>query len=122
MYLNFSSMLLESSVKNIMKREFPDIRMIISEDEDYVVLGVVLVHHTERKKGKATEFMLRLIEVAEQERKDIFLTPDDGYSSKGDMSTAQLTKWYKKLGFKKKKKSDFRAQQLLCYYNSHSEH
>jgi hypothetical protein len=108
--------LLESSIKATMKQEFPDIRSIISEHDDYITLGVVLVKADDRRKHKATDFMKRLIELAKKENKDIFLTPDDGYSGKGDMTTAELTKWYKKLGFKNKSKSDFRAMEKLAYY------
>ncbi len=118
MYLSFADMLLESSIKAILKREFPDIRFVMSEypKEKYAVLQVVLVQYDQRKQGKATEFMKRLIELADQYEMDIFLTPDDGYSGKGDMNKSQLTKWYKKLGFKKKDKSDFRAMQSMVYY------
>jgi len=117
MYESFRQALLESSVKTILKREFPEIRFHMTENSDFITLDIIVVQYKERKQGKANEFMRRLIELAKQEQKDIFLTPDDSYAEKNGMNKSKLTKWYKKLGFKPKEKSDFRSRNLMCYYS-----
>ncbi|MEA2022435.1 MAG: hypothetical protein U9N08_08170 [Candidatus Caldatribacteriota bacterium] len=108
--------MIESSIKNILKREYPEIRFNMSEYDDYVELNILVVQYNQRKTGKATQFLERLIQLAHQEQKDIFLTPDDGYAEEDGMKKPQLIKWYKKLGFKNKQKSDFRSRNTMCYY------
>ena len=114
--------MLESSIDNTLKREFPEVRFKLSEHKDYAHLMIVVVKYKDRNKGQGTEFIKRLIELSEQEQKDIYLTPDDSYSEKSDMNKAQLTKWYKSLGFVKKHRDDFRNQNTMAYYTKNSEH
>ncbi len=124
MYNSFRSLMLEASVEDILRTEFPEIRFNMSkrkhqkDEKSWIELMIVVVQYKERNKGKGSEFMKRLIELAEQEKIDVFLTPDDSYSEKEDLSKSQLIKWYKKLGFEKKHRDDFRSQNTFCYYSN----
>ena len=126
MYMNFKQMLLESTIEQILRKEYPEIRFNMSRtktqsgENDWVELSIIVVQFDNRNSGHGSEFMKRFIELADQDHVDIFLTPDDSYSQKGEMNKSQLIKWYKKFGFEKKHKDDFRAQYTHCYYNSNS--
>ena len=115
--------MLEASTEDILRREFPEIRFNMSkmknqkDEKDWVELMILIVQYKHRRLGLGNEFMERFVELADQDKFDIFLTPDDSYSEKEDMSKAQLTKWYKNLGFQKKKSDDFRSQNTYCYYS-----
>lgn len=123
MYRSFKEMLLEANTENILRTEFPDVRFNISKinsqkgENDWIVLSILVVQYKNRNKGYGSEFMKRFVELADQEKFDIFLTPDDSYAEDEDMNKAQLTKWYKKFGFEKKHKDDFRSQNTFCYYS-----
>ncbi len=108
MYTDFRSMLLESSIEKILKTEFKNIPFKMEENDDFIDLVIFVIPYKERRKGKGTEFMKRIIELGEQEGKDIRLTPDDGYlTDDEDMSLSDLKSFYKKLGFKEKKSGKF---------------
>ena len=104
-----------TSIDRILKAEFK-IPFKLTENDEFLVLMIVVVPWKKRNEGIGNKFMKRLIQLAKEQNKDIFLTPDDSYAEKEDMSKAKLIKWYTKLGFKKKERSDFRSQNTYCYY------
>jgi hypothetical protein len=101
MHLSFQQALLESTVEQTIKREFPGVPLQIKETKDEIQLIVFVIPYKQRRKGKATEFINRLQELAKLENKNLVLTVDDGYldPDDGDMNLEQLRAWYKKLGF-----------------------
>jgi hypothetical protein len=103
MYLNFKHALLESTTEDIMKREFPNIPCKIKDTPKEIQLIIFVVPFRERQKGKGTEFINRLKEIADLENRNIVLNADDGYldPDDGDMNLTQLRNWYKKLGFRR---------------------
>ena len=103
------------SINSILKKEF-SIPFKLIENEEFLELMIVVVPWKQRGTGIGKKFMKRLIELAEEQNKDIFLSPDDSYSEPEDMNKGELSKWYTKLGFKKKEKSDFRSHNTMCYY------
>lgn len=103
------------SIDQQLKSEF-SIPFKLIENSEFMVLQIVVVPWKQRNTGIGNKFMKRLIQLAKKVQKDVFISPDDGYAEKEDMSKAQLIKWYKKLGFKNKAKSDFRSQNTMCYY------
>jgi GNAT superfamily N-acetyltransferase len=110
-------------IKSTLRKEFPEVIFQLhgsyegfGEGNDYYRLQMILVPYDLRRKGLGTKFMKKLTELSEKNKTDIFLSPDDGYQESGGMSKAQLTKMYKKLGFEKKRKDDFRSQDTMCYY------
>ncbi len=121
MYLSFKDILMESGVKKTIKREFPEVRFNLEEhdhpDGNFIVLNIVVVKYKERSKGTGTEFMRRLVELADQEQEDIFLSADDSYAEKDGMNKKMLIKWYKKFGFKDKPKSEQRNKNTMVYYH-----
>ena len=82
----------------------------------YIKIQMIVVPYKERQNGVATAFFKDLLAEARRNKVDIFLTPDDSYSEDDEMNKKQLTAWYKKLGFEKKHRDDFRAQHVLCFY------
>ena len=101
MYLSFKDALLETSVEAILQREFK-LPFKLNETKTQIELIIFVVPYKERKSGKATEFVNRVIELGKMANKDIVLTATDGYlNSEGDMNLKQLKSWYKKLGFER---------------------
>jgi len=123
----FKNILNESrNITEILHKEFPEVRFKLTEgksidaesgEKDFIYLMIFVVVYKERKKGHGTRFVKRLVELAEVNNVDVFLTPDDSYAEKGDMKKTKLTKWYKELGFVKKKRDDFRVQATMCNYS-----
>ena len=114
-------------LKSIMSKEFPDvIAQLIGPrspadpengENGFYTLNMIVVPFKQREKGIANTYMKRLVQLAKKDQKDVFLTPDDGYSEDDGMTKGQLTQWYKKLGFERKHKDDFRAQHTYCFYS-----
>ena len=77
---------------------------------------MIVVPFKLREAGLGSEFMKELVNLANKEQRDVFLTPDASYQEDDGMSKGQITQWYKKFGFKKKQKSDFRSQDTYCLY------
>ena len=101
---------------NILKKEFPNTPFKLSENKDYIALAIFVVKFKDRRNGIGTKFMKRLIELAKESEKDIFITPTDDYSEETDMDKEELIKWYEKLGFEKKHSDDHRSKNTYCYY------
>ena len=84
-----------NKVESILRKEFPEVRLVMTETNEYIILTVILIQEKRRNKGEAKAFMKRLIELSSKYKKDIYLTPSDIYG--GDLN--RLTKFYKSLGF-----------------------
>ena len=82
----------------------------------YLKIQMIVVPFKERNNGIATAFFKDLTAEARRNAIDIFLTPDDSYSEEGEMTKKDLERWYKKLGFEKKHRDDFRSQNTMCFY------
>jgi hypothetical protein len=106
---------LNETVKGTLFKEFPKTETIFNIDErpDKIILNIVLVPFKKRNKGKGTKFMHRLIEIAEENDKDIYLYASDMYAEESDMKVEDLVKWYKSLGFKPTK--DFKLNKEMVY-------
>lgn len=121
----FSQKLIEGTdIISVLKKKYPTVisrvsgpRPAFDGENGYYVLSMMIVPFKEREKGLATKYILEFIKLAKKETLDIFLTPDDGYQEKDGMTKNDLIKWYKKLGFKKKRKDDFREQHTYCMYS-----
>ena len=105
------------SINKILKKEF-NVPFKLTENDEFIHLMILVVPFKQRSEGIGNKFMKRLIELAKEQKKDIFLSPSDEYGEKEDMNKAQLIKWYKKLGFVNKKKSDFRSQNTMVFYTN----
>ena len=110
-------------VKSVLTKDYPAVisqllgpRPGTDGENSYYRLQILVVPFKEREQGLATKYMKTLVSIAKKEKFDVFLTPDASYQEEDGMSKGQLTQWYKKLGFEKKHKDDFRAQDTYCYY------
>lgn len=114
----FTDLMLEGrSIQAVLKKEFPEVRFNASENEEFIALSILVVQFKQRNQGIGSKFMKRFVDLADEHKKDIFLTPDASYAEDGEMSKSSLIKWYQKFGFVNKEKSDFRSQNTMCYYN-----
>jgi GNAT superfamily N-acetyltransferase len=95
-----------AKVTGTLKREFPNVRFVIDETDDYIDLRIFVVVYKDRHKGIGTKFINRLKELADESNKTIYLTPDDSYAEDGEMTKKDLERWYKKLGFVDKPKNE----------------
>ncbi len=111
----FKDFLIEKTVSNILNSEFSKSETIfnIHETSDKIILNIIVVPAKVRKQGKGTKFMKRLIELAKEKNKDLYLNVSDMYSDEGDPKANELIKWYKKLGFKETK--DFKLTKEMVY-------
>ena len=114
----------EADINTTLRKEFPKVIFQLigpsegfDNEQDYYRLQMILVPYEQRKQGIATKFMKRMLKLMKENKYDVFLTPDDGYQEPGEMSKSQLVKFYKKLGFIKKHRDDFRAQDTYCFYS-----
>jgi predicted GNAT family acetyltransferase len=92
---------LNETITGQLHKEFPKSEAIFNIDEkpNKIILNVVLVPYKDRHKGKGNKFMHRLIDLAKEKGKDIYLNASDMYSEETDMKVDDLVKWYKSLGF-----------------------
>jgi len=106
---------LTESVTNRLLKEFDkkDVIFNIHEASDKIVLNIVVVPFKVRKQGKGTKFMKRLIEVAKDKNKDIYLNVSDAYAEDTDPKVNDLIKWYKKLGFQETE--NFKINKEMVY-------
>ena len=113
--MGFRGLLIEGKVQNILSKEFDKTEAIFNIDEksDKIILNIVVVPYKNRNQKKGTKFMKRLIEVAKEKGKDIYLYASDMYAEPDDMKVDDLVKWYKKLGFKETK--DFSLTKEMVY-------
>ncbi len=96
-----------TDIEATLRHDFPEVRFNMRENGNTVELQIIVVQHLRRNQSEGKKFMKRLIELAHQNNKNVALTPDASYSSGDDMNQSQLTKWYERLGFKKKPLNKF---------------
>jgi len=113
--LKFKDIFLENrKIETIMRRKFPEVRLVMSETNKYVILKVLLIQKERRNKGEARAFMKDLIEICDKNNLDIYLTPSDVYD--GDIK--RLNKFYKSLGFVKNT-TNVTNEALVRFHRSH---
>jgi len=95
--MKFRIFLNESKIEPMLRKKFPEVRLVMKEFSDYTILQVILIQEKQRGKGEARAFMEYFVELSDKFKKDIYLTPSDIYG--GDVN--QLKKFYKSLGFVK---------------------
>jgi len=122
--MNFKQLLEGKNISIIMKKKYPNvITQIIGPfspeygENGYFILQMILVKYNDRQKGLGTKYMNDLINEAKKQKLDIFLSPSDDYQEPEEMNLKDITNWYKKLGFVKKHKDDFRTTDIMCYYS-----
>ena len=120
----FEKLIEGRDITSTLRKEFPKVIFQLigpsegfDNERDFYRMQMILVPFELRNQGIATKFMERLVELMKHDKFDVFLTPDDGYQEPGEMTKSQLVKFYKKLGFVKKHKDDFRAQDTYCFYS-----
>jgi len=86
-----------NSVEGTMRKKFPEVRLVMQEFNSYCIMQVMLIQEKRRGQGEAKAFMKELIQTANKQEKDIYLSASDVYG--GDIS--KLKKFYKSLGFVK---------------------
>lgn len=84
---------------------------------DYLVLSSIKVPKSQRGLGLGTKAMEDIVEYADREGIDIYLTPDTSF---GASSISRLKKFYQRFGFKMKPRSDFRSRNSMVRYASDS--
>lgn len=95
--------------KDILKSNFPDLNIGISENASSIILDKVIV--PERSKGVGTRFMNDLITDADSKGKTIGLTPSSDFGG----NKGRLTEFYKRFGFvdNKGKNKDFTISETM---------
>jgi len=119
----FTSLLLEGKTLSILlKKKYPDVifqligpRPPEDGENGFYTLQMILVPYKLRQQGIASKFMKDLVTIASKEGNDIMLSPTVEYME-NEMSLKQLTDWYKKFGFRKKKRDDFRSMNTYVLY------
>lgn len=88
-----------------------NVTLDIYENPDYIVLSRIIVPKEERNKGLGTSVMSELIDYANINKKDIFLTPSADFGGNKN----KLIQFYKNLGFvfNKGKNKDYRTRELM---------
>jgi len=111
----FTDFLTEGKISNILLKEFPRTETIfnIDEKQNKIILNVIVVPYKIRKQGNGTKFMKRLIELAKEKNKDLYLNISEMYADEGDPHFNELYNWYKKLGFKETK--NFKLNKEMVY-------
>jgi GNAT superfamily N-acetyltransferase len=112
--LTFNDYLNESLVYKLNK-EFPKPGYIfrIHDRGKDLYLDIILVPYKDRGKGKGTKFLKRLIELAKEEGKDIYLNVSDMYAEDDNLKGDDLVNFYKKFGFKPTK--NFKLNKEMVY-------
>jgi len=108
---------------NIIKEEYDNISiesklsnkynilLDIYENPEYIVLSRIIIPKEDRNKGIGTSVMNDLIDYANTNKKDIFLTPSGDFGGNKN----RLINFYKNLGFvfNKGKNKDYRSRELM---------
>lgn len=94
-------------------REKHDIELDAYEYKDHIVISRIVVPKSKRNEGIGTEVIEAIIEYAEEQGKDVFVTPTGDFGG----STSRLAKFYKRFGFvpNKGRYRDFRTRESMIY-------
>lgn len=87
------------SVKGLQKTleiEYP-VTLELNEEGNSILLDLIMIDERQRCCGYGTQVMWKIIQYAEQHRKNIELTPTKDYGS----NVRRLRKFYKRFDFKK---------------------
>lgn len=111
---SFKDFLLEAKLHTdltALVSEYSSLKIGLRQKDDIVTLDKIVVSNEERNKGIGTEFMKRLITIADKNKFILALTPSGDFGG----SKSRLVKFYKALGFIENKGSakDFRTKETF---------
>lgn len=88
---------------------YPKLKIAIRQKDDLVTLDKIIVPDDNRDQGIGTEFMKKLMQIADKHGLLIALTPSSDFGG----SKQRLISFYKSLGFEPNKgsKKDFRTKE-----------
>lgn len=94
-------------------KEKHDIELDTYEYKDHIVISRIVVPKSKRNEGIGTEVIEAIIDYADEQSKDVFVTPTGDFGG----STSRLAKFYKRFGFvpNKGKYRDFRTRESMIY-------
>jgi len=98
------------SIEGILSDKY-NVILDIYEKPDYLILSRIIIPKEERNKGIGTSVMNDIIDYANKNKKDIFLTPSGDFGGNKN----RLIEFYKNLGFvfNKGKNRDYRSTELM---------
>ena len=93
-----------------------DIDLDVYDYDDYIIISRIVVPKNKRNEGIGTEVIEKILEYADDNDKDVFVTPTSDFGG----SMTRLTKFYKSFGFvpNKGKYRDFRTRETMIRKNS----
>ena len=110
--MRFRNFLVESDkIERVIRREFPEVRLVMDEYDNYSIIKTFLIQERRRHKGEARAFMEKFIELSNKYHKDIYLSASDVYG--GDLN--KLKKFYKSLGFTKNTNKDIDQEYVYIH-------
>lgn len=109
--------LFEEFVLQDLEKQY-NIELELWDNGDYMTLDKIIVSPEDRDGGVGSKVMQKIVDYAEELGRDIYLTPDTSY---GGTSKSRLEKFYKKFGFEKKPKHDFKSKNTMVRYNENAE-
>jgi hypothetical protein len=109
--------LFEAFVLQDLEKKY-NIELELWDNGDYMTLDKIIVSPEDRSGGVGSEVMQKIIDYADEIGRDIYLTPDTSY---GGTSKSKLENFYKKFGFEKKPKHDFKSTNTMIRYNEGTE-
>lgn len=89
-----------------------DIKLDLWDSGDYLELGRLVIPKNKRGTGLGSEIMQKIIDYADQAKKDIRLTPTTDF---GATSVARLKKFYSRFGFEKNR--DLKYMDTMVRYH-----
>ena len=101
----------QQQIEGTLRKEFPEVRLVVTETPRYFILQVMLIQEKRRGQGEAKAFMNRLIELHNKYEKDIYLSASDVYG--GDKQ--KLARFYDSLGFKPNNNMKVKEDLVLEY-------
>ena len=106
----FESFIAEGYIMQELENEL-GIVLDLWDNGDYLELGKIEVPKSKRGSGVGTEAMQRIVDLADEQGKDIRLTPSTDF---GGTSVARLKKFYGQFGFVKNK--DLKYKDTMVRY------
>lgn len=102
----------ESYVLQNLENEF-NIELDLYDTGNHFVLSKITIPKDERGSGIGSKVMQKIIDFADEQGKDIRLTPSKDF---GASSVSRLKKFYKGFDFVNKPKSDFSSRETMIRY------
>ncbi len=96
------------SIETSLRHKFPEVRLVMTEEPNYVIIKTFLIQAKRRGHGEAAAFMKYLVKICKN-NKDIYLSASDVYGADID----ELKKFYSSLGFVKNTNSKIKEDLVL---------